>query len=174
MAFLPFPLRLVLLGTLASAAILAVAAASPDPCTDASTPLDRRVFECSGGDDLAALRGVLEEGGRPDGYRKKGMSRLGAAALNGDHAVISLLMQHGADVNLPDDDGDTPLHQAASMGWPKVIVLLLGYGANPTLLNKRGETPLVCAKGYGKAEKVLREAHAEGVEAVLSKYKGEL
>ena len=114
MAFLPFPLRLVLLGTLASAAILAVAAASPDSCTDASTPLDRRVFECPGGDDLAALQGVLEEGGRPDGYRKKGMSRLGAAALNGDHAVISLLMQHGADVNLPDDVRSKAVRQLGS------------------------------------------------------------
>ncbi len=86
------------------------------------------------------------------------------------------------------------MHAAASMGWPKVIstdlplyficlkftiftfdlylqvlVILLRYGGDINVRNNNGETPLMLAKGYEKAEKVLREASLEGLNG-LKKY----
>jgi hypothetical protein len=51
----------------------------------------------------------------------------------------------------------------------QVLVILLRYGGDINVRNNNGETPLMLAKGYEKAEKVLREASLEGVNG-LKKY----
>lgn len=45
-------------------------------------------------------------------------------------------------VNLPDSDGQTALHYAASCGHRDTLELLLGRGADRTIANADGETPL--------------------------------
>ncbi len=45
-----------------------------------------------------------------------GYTLLHIAASSGDHATVSVLPQHGADVQAQDNQGDTPLHSAGSFG----------------------------------------------------------
>lgn len=40
-----------------------------------------------------------------------------------------------------DEDGDTPLHNAARGNHADVVTLLLSHGADPTLRNRSGNTP---------------------------------
>uniref|UniRef100_A0ABD2XIN3 Uncharacterized protein n=1 Tax=Trichogramma kaykai TaxID=54128 RepID=A0ABD2XIN3_9HYME len=46
------------------------------------------------------------------------------------------------DEDVQNDEGNTPLHGAAINNKPKVVKLLLKNGSNPNLANKNGETPL--------------------------------
>ncbi len=55
--------------------------------------------------------------------------------------MAALLLAHGADIEAADNDGDTPLHEAASSGDTRLIRFLLEKNANPTFLNKKGQRP---------------------------------
>ena len=48
----------------------------------------------------------------------------------------------GADVNLKDNWGRTPLHYAAGAGYKEIAELLITNGANINKKNDGGETPL--------------------------------
>ncbi|MCW3100096.1 MAG: ankyrin [Chthonomonadaceae bacterium] len=67
-----------------------------------------------------------------------------SAASAGQNAVISLLLEHGADVNIRDDF-DTTLTAAAASGHDTTVNLLLKRGANVNLATSDGETPLMAA-----------------------------
>ena len=49
-----------------------------------------------------------------------GMTPLHQAVIEGNLAVVSLLIQHGADVNKQDADSWTPLHAACSEGYVEI------------------------------------------------------
>lgn len=52
-----------------------------------------------------------------------------------------LLLKYGSNPNVQDEDGDTRLHIAALQGNIREIFLLLRYRANPFIKNKYGLTP---------------------------------
>ncbi len=43
-------------------------------------------------------------------------------------------------VKIADNDGDTPLHNAARGGFHQLVTLLLKHGADPAAQNKEGRT----------------------------------
>jgi len=57
------------------------------------------------------------------------------------------LLQKGADPNLRDDKGNTPLTLATMASREDLVRLLLTYKANPTLGKSGGQTPLILAVG---------------------------
>ena len=63
--------------------------------------------------------------------------------------IVKLLLDHGADPNLPfAGSGNTALHLAVGRRRsPELIQLLLDYKADPNIRNAKGETPLDWAKG---------------------------
>ena len=63
----------------------------------------------------------------------------------GDLAYLNYLLQHGADPNLRDGQGNTPLLVAVTGGQVGLIPLLLAAHASPNLGNNAGETPLIRA-----------------------------
>ena len=63
------------------------------------------------------------------------------AAQNGHTAVVSLLLENHAQIDLADNDGITPLLMAAKNGHTEVVRLLLQAGADP-LVSVQGATPL--------------------------------
>lgn len=67
-----------------------------------------------------------------------------SAAYGGNNAVITLLLENGANVNL-QDDFDTPLTAAASSSHDATVTLLLEHGADVNLASSCGETPLMAA-----------------------------
>ena len=69
-----------------------------------------------------------------------GLSPLGWASLTGNTAIITLLLDRGADIGAADSAGSTPLHQAAYFGKTPAVRLLLDRGADPSARDKAGQT----------------------------------
>jgi len=63
----------------------------------------------------------------------------------GDNTYLRYLLQKGADPNLRDGKGATPMLLAAQLGQADTITLLASAKANPNLANSAGETPLIRA-----------------------------
>ena len=64
------------------------------------------------------------------------------ACQNGHEAIVSLLLEKGADVNAKNNDGWTPLHWASENGHEAIVSLLLEKGADVNAKDNDGETPL--------------------------------
>ncbi|TDI47618.1 MAG: hypothetical protein E2P02_02860 [Acidobacteria bacterium] len=62
-------------------------------------------------------------------------------------AVRYLVEECGADVNARDQEGSTPLHNAASMGHVELIEYLLSKGADVTAINREGRSTADMANG---------------------------
>ena len=88
-----------------------------------------------------------------------------AAIHAGNVKVVEVLVTMGADVNLKDKSGFTPLHFA---GDAEIVELLVHSGANLDAKDEHGITPLHCATYHGNIEAakalVLKGAniHAKG------------
>ena len=86
-----------------------------------------------------------------DARDKSGATPLHQAALKGNLALASLLLQHGADVNARDGGGATPLHNAALSGRSELAALLLDKGADREARDaESGATPLSLAAAWGR------------------------
>jgi ankyrin repeat protein len=77
-----------------------------------------------------------------DARDAKGRTPLTLAASRGHKQPVSVLLEHGADINTTDEHLRTPLHQAAEGGYEPVVSLLLKAGAKPNVLDKNRDTPL--------------------------------
>lgn len=74
----------------------------------------------------------------------------GEAALHitvrrGDAPYTAFLLQKGADPNIRDGKGNTPMLVAIDSGHGEMVPLLITGRANPNLGNGSGETPLIRA-----------------------------
>ncbi|PTB64883.1 ankyrin [Trichoderma citrinoviride] len=66
-----------------------------------------------------------------------------------DYSLAWLLCEHGADPNITDDEGMTPLHWASCRGNLKDVCFLLDRGADIGRIDKEGSTPLHLAVNEG-------------------------
>lgn len=84
--------------------------------------------------------------------------------------VGPLVLQYGADVNLQDRLGLTPLHHAASAGNMAVVRLLLDNGADVNASNEIGVTPLysALARSRTRIATLLRQRGADELSQELA------
>ncbi len=81
------------------------------------------------GDTAACLR-LLELGADVDAcFNQWRESPLHKAVAAGQTAIVRLLLEHGAYVNVENELWKTPLHYAASRERPDIVSLLLDHGA---------------------------------------------
>ena len=66
--------------------------------------------------------------------------------------ILRVMIEHGADVNMRDEEGDTALHEAVDMSSAETVWLLLKAGADPNARNKRGESPMSLAQSRNDTE----------------------
>lgn len=82
--------------------------------------------------------------------------------MDGHVQVAKLLLDHGADVNMPPDSYESPLTLSACGGHFELASLLIERGANLEEVNDEGYTPLMEAS---------REGHDDIVSLLISKGK---
>jgi ankyrin repeat protein len=74
-----------------------------------------------------------------------GSTPLHCATWKGQKEVVEVLLQHGADVNVHNNNdhwGTTPLHAAAHGNQKAIAELLIAHGADINAINLNGRTPL--------------------------------
>ena len=98
--------------------------------------------------DTQVVAAWLDGGGGVDEHcaELKGMTLLMAAAAGGQEAMVRMLLQRGASVNLQDSIGGTALTGAAVFGHTTTVQALLDAKADVSLQPENGETALVCAE----------------------------
>ena len=76
-----------------------------------------------------------------------------------DGSALRLLLEHGADVNAANRDGQTPLHEASFYGALEDVRLLLEHGVDVEAKNIHGNTALQVAVEEERDEvvKLMRE-----------------
>lgn len=80
----------------------------------------------------------------------------------GDQAVADLFVRAGANVHLPDAQGNPPILNALKRGYTVIARILLNAGADPNVRDKFGLSPLLLAcgkntRGYKEiAEKLIQ------------------
>ena len=95
------------------------------------------------------------------------------AARNGDLIKVQKALENGANPNVKDKDGHTPLHLAAFTGHADVARLLLEHGADPNFKNNIGHTPLHIAAFTGHAD-VVRVLLERGADPRIADNKGHI
>ena len=92
------------------------------------------------------------------------------AACSGLHYdVVRLLLEYDADVNVPDESGETALHYAVTLhdtdsdNSSALAQLLLDAGADVNTASDKGETPLyiACSKGLESTVMKMLECGAK-------------
>ena len=98
------------------------------------------------------------------------------AARTGQTATVAALLAAGADANVPDPDGMTPLHFAAMNGQIEAVRLLLAAGADPHAQDSLGRAPLHYAAFSDNTAVLdaLRSAGADpGAPGLAADHRGE-
>mmetsp|Transcript_103960 Transcript_103960/g.289678 ORF Transcript_103960/g.289678 Transcript_103960/m.289678 type:complete len:278 (-) Transcript_103960:495-1328(-) len=87
---------------------------------------------------------LLAEGEDPNRLDDLGLTALHGAAKKGHGRIVSLLLEHRADVDACAFGwcGETPLHYACKYGHAAVARQLLERGADPLAASREGKTPL--------------------------------
>ncbi|XP_042907067.2 uncharacterized protein [Parasteatoda tepidariorum] len=97
---------------------------------------------------------------------------MAAGVLDG-HKCAELIIKSGADVNARNEDGETPLHNAARHGQLKTVLQLLEDGAELDSLSKHGESVLhVAVKNchHEIAKSVIYHKKSSVTELQLNNY----
>ncbi|KAL3891287.1 hypothetical protein ACJMK2_003550 [Sinanodonta woodiana] len=100
---------------------------------------------------------------------KRGYSALHLAAYFGHRDVVQLLLENDADVNILNNDGDTPLHKAAYTGRESTVMLLLEHNADVNIRNAEDQTPKDVSQNK-QIKKVLEAAEAHEFNKIKKEF----
>ncbi len=64
------------------------------------------------------------------------------ATMIGDLDTVIYLINKGADVNVTDSLGKSPIHYASRLAIPEMVEVLIGAGADPNMEDRQGKVPL--------------------------------
>lgn len=93
--------------------------------------------------NLMVVARLLDLGANPRLTNPRGVTALHIAAIAGDDGIVECLIDAGAEVDAVDDQGRTPLWNAAAHHLPDsaVVDVLLRAGANVNLRDCNGVSP---------------------------------
>ena len=114
--------------------------------------------------DTDVVAAWLDEGGGVDAHYAElnGVTLLMAVAAAGQEALVRMLLQRGASVNLQGPAGGTALTHAAARGHTTIVQALLGAKADASLQTMDSSTALTIAEQekHTATAQVLRQ-HAK-------------
>jgi ankyrin repeat protein len=168
----------LVLGLLAGSCIRLLRAATPAAGLERSSKIAfddmpaevKRLHAAAKSGDIAALQRLLgTEDGMVDGVDANhadstGRTAIFVAADAGQVDAVSLLLEHGAEVDWRDNKGETALWVVAARGNARMVQALLKGGASTSLTPKMDtRTPLLkaAARGHASVVKVLLAANAD-------------
>jgi Ankyrin repeats (3 copies)/Ankyrin repeats (many copies) len=79
-------------------------------------------------------------------YKRPGQPHDTRLVDPGPATAMARLLDAGAKLQAPDDDGDSPLHEAVRGRSRRAVELLMARGADPRARNRAGQTPVSLAK----------------------------
>ena len=104
--------------------------------------------------DETALEEAIYAGAKVDSRNGSGWTATHIAAKKGNVKLIRILAQAQADVDIPDDNGMTPLLVAAAEGCGMELLELLRCGANINAQNRYGQNAKTLAQVHGHEDVV--------------------
>ncbi|NML07358.1 ankyrin repeat domain-containing protein [Sphingomonas sp. G-3-2-10] len=95
--------------------------------------------------------------------RDSGEAALHIIAKNGDTVYLRYLLQKGANPNIQDRAGNTPMMIAVNANFVEGVLILIAYKGDVNVRNSSGETPLIRAVQLRNAE-MVRELLKAGAD----------
>ena len=108
-------------------------------------------FACERGAGLDIMLCLIGNGADVNARGIGDCTPLMTASRSGLVDKINVLINHGANLHLQDDNGDTAMHYAVCSGssGSNSLTALIAAGASQLMCNKQGLTPLLLASCYG-------------------------
>jgi len=110
--------------------------------SNAPTALVARLHAAARSGESVELRRLLAGGVVDANAREGDLTPLLAATAKNRLACSMVLLEHGANPNLQDREGTTPLHTAVHHCQRGLIALLIRKGADPNIKDHLGKVPL--------------------------------
>ncbi|MCC6233626.1 MAG: ankyrin repeat domain-containing protein [Verrucomicrobiales bacterium] len=140
------------------ARLLALVVALASGATSQAGPVENAIRD----GEHARLRRLLADPTRVNARDEQGNTVLHTASFLGHAEAVRLLLEAGADPNVTNHAGVTPLLRAAAD--PAKVSLLLARGAKPGLASQLGHTPLHLAARSPKATESVRILIEKGAD----------
>ena len=115
--------------------------------------------------DVAKVKFLLKYGGKQIAINEKnkyGLTPLQQSCLEGNLALVMLLLDHGANIEGKDNNGWSPLHFAIVSGHCHITSLLIDSCANLTCVDCKGRLPVDMAQTEEMLVLITRSMEAAG------------
>lgn len=114
------------------------------------------LYQAAGEGKSAEVVALLKSGVDVDGRTRSGSYALNAAAVENEIDVIRILLDHGANPNVQNSQGDTPLICATKYAGGKAgtVELFVNAGADLGIRDNKGNTALDYAKANRQQEAI--------------------
>jgi ankyrin repeat protein len=114
------------------------------------------LYKAAGDGDSAQVSALLQSGADVNGRTGSGSYALNNAAVENEVEIIKLLLEHGANPNVQNSQGDTPLICATKYAGGKsaTVKLLVEAGTDLAITDKDGMTALDYAKAKEQQEAI--------------------
>ncbi|KAI4229409.1 MAG: hypothetical protein L6R36_000863 [Xanthoria steineri] len=123
-----------------------------------------RLIQAAGKGDAAKVQDLVEEG-YPNETTYKDALRIALQRVvsRGNESLTRLLLEKGAQVNVPVEAELSPLHRAAELGHQNIVKALIEHGADPNSRDRTRQTPIFPAaqRNHPQVLKSLLEAGAD-------------
>lgn len=126
--------------------------------------MEKALFKAIQKNDLATVEKLLGDGVNANSVNEYGESALFEAVNPVSIAMMKMLLEAGANIDVCPDDVDwTPLMKSAFHGYHTVSAFLVATHANINVQNSQGQTALMYAAehGYPIIVKQLLDANAD-------------
>jgi ankyrin repeat protein len=125
----------------------------------------------NGADRIIAEVAEINDGAKlPGGRWLIGFTPLAQAACHEHRALVELLLKYGANPNLADFRGDTPLHLLSTHDWSRskeIVEMLIEHGADVDAMNNKAYRPDDFANAeFADAFNAAREERQEKLSAL--------